>query len=332
MKSSGLYRVLMKSVPVHFPIMIKGPPGVGKSDLMAKVQKDLGCDLILMHPVVSDPTDAKGLPAQTGPYEADFIPFGDLKRMMEATRLTLVLVDDFGQAEEQVQKSFMQLVLARQINGKKISEHISFVFATNDRTHKSGVRGIIESMKTRVFSIIQFDFDLDDWVLWALDAGVPTEFIAYARFRPKCMSDFVPTAELTNGCCPRTFVQASKMYELGLDPRDEFEVLKGAVGEAEAGELTAFLKTYRELPSIDTVLLHPKTVKIPENPSVQYALVGAVAKRASEQTIERVIEFAGRLIPELNVLLLTLSEKECPEIVNTRAYIKWATENKGVLI
>lgn len=78
-----------------FPVLIKGKPGIGKTDLVAAAAAAANAELIISHPVVSDPTDFKGLPfAANG--EADFLLFGDLRKLIEATVLTVFFIDDIG--------------------------------------------------------------------------------------------------------------------------------------------------------------------------------------------------------------------------------------------
>ncbi len=125
-----------------------------------------------MHPVVSDPTDFKGLPGIIGD-KAEFLPFGDLRQMIEADKPTIVFLDDLGQAPAVVQAACMQLLLARQINGKKISGHIVFIAATNRREDRAGVTGILEPVKSRFKTILDLEVSADEWTEWAFKNNMP---------------------------------------------------------------------------------------------------------------------------------------------------------------
>jgi midasin (ATPase involved in ribosome maturation) len=87
MKASALKRLLLKAVPEHLPVLLVGQPGIGKTDIVTAAAAELGADLIVEHPVVSDPTDYKGLPFPTADG-AEFLPFGMLKQLISADRLT----------------------------------------------------------------------------------------------------------------------------------------------------------------------------------------------------------------------------------------------------
>ena len=55
---------LAKCVMAGEPVLIKGAPGIGKSDMVEQVARITKHDLIVSHPVVSDPPDYKGVPAK----------------------------------------------------------------------------------------------------------------------------------------------------------------------------------------------------------------------------------------------------------------------------
>jgi len=66
---------LSKSIPSIKPVLFTGAPGIGKSDIVAEACRIANADLIISHPVVSDPTDFKGFPFVVD-GKAIFLPFG----------------------------------------------------------------------------------------------------------------------------------------------------------------------------------------------------------------------------------------------------------------
>lgn len=143
MKPSQLAALLAKTIPGKRPVLIKGAPGIGKTDVVTQACQAAGADLVISHPVVSDPIDYKGLPALAD-GRAEFLPFGELRTLIEANSLTVFFLDDLGQAPPTVQAAAMQLILARRINGHLVSEQVCFVAATNRKQDKAGVTGDLE--------------------------------------------------------------------------------------------------------------------------------------------------------------------------------------------
>ncbi|MFY9327091.1 MAG: AAA family ATPase, partial [Georgfuchsia sp.] len=281
------------------PTLIVGAPGVGKSDLVAQAAKAANADLIISHPAVSDPTDAKGLPwpGKDGEH-ATFLPFGELAQALKATSRTVWFLDDLGQATAAVQASFMQLILARRVNGHLLPDAVTFVAATNRRGDKAGVNGILEPVKSRFKSIVELAPALEDWCHWAINAGVPAELIAFLRFRPELLHSFIPSADMENTPSPRTWHAVSDLMtktKLAQHTALLFPAVAGAVGEGAAIEFVSFLKTFRNLVSPDAILMAPDSAAIPEEPSALYAVSGALAHRATEANFDRVIKYLSRL-------------------------------------
>jgi hypothetical protein len=331
MRPAQLAELLRVTIPAGLPVLVKGAPGTGKSDIISQACQATGAELIIEHPVVSDPTDYKGLPFATA-SGAEFLPFGSLRRLIEAQVRTVFFLDDLGQAPASVQAACMQLLLARRINGHMVSDHVTFLAATNRHTDRAGVTGLLEPVKSRFVSIVELEPDVNDWVSWALTAGLPIELIAFIRFRPGLLWDFKPTNELKNTPCPRTVANVGRLMGIGLPHDVEYEVYSGAAGEGFAAEFMAFLKIYRTLPNIDTILMTPDKALVPDDPATLYAVAGALSRKASDQTIDRIITYADRLPTEFGVLLIRDCVHKAPTVTNSRAFIAWSSKHSDVLI
>ena len=60
---SQLAASLHFSLEHRFNILIVGAPGIGKTEIINQACDEAGMQMIVSHPVVSDPTDYKGLPS-----------------------------------------------------------------------------------------------------------------------------------------------------------------------------------------------------------------------------------------------------------------------------
>src|SRR5258708_1919078 len=296
---------------------------------------DAGADLILSHPAVADPTDAKGLPWVVD-GAATFLPFGELQQALQADRPTVWFLDDLGQASPAVQASYMQLLLARRVNGHCLSDHVTFIAAPNRRTDRAGVSGVLEPVKSRFGAIVELTVDVDDWCTWAIAKDLPPELIAFLRFRPELLCKFAASADLVNSPVPRTWHHLARLLALRLPPAVQVQAFAGAVGEGAATEFLAFLRLYRELPSVDAILLDPDSTAVPSSPAPLYALASALAARTLPTNFGRVARFVGRMVDdghgEFGVLLVRDAMQRQPGIIQTTAFVKLATSDLGALI
>ena len=332
MRATALKSVLSACIAARKPVLIKGAPGVGKSDIVSNAAREAGAELIIFHPVVSDPTDFKGLPGIVND-KAEFLPYGELRKLLDATTPTIGFFDDLGQAPMSVQAAAMQLLLAREINGHKISDFVTFVAATNRREDKAGVSGLLEPVKSRFATIVQLDVDVDDWINWALNENLPVEVIGYIKNRPEMLHKFAASADLVNSPSPRTVANLASLFEMKLPQEVELEVYTGAVGEPFAAEFLGFVKVYRDMIPPDMILLDPDNVAIPTNkPAVMYALCLALARKATENNFDRILRFSNRLPAEFNVLLVRDAIRVNAAVTTTKAFMEWASKNSDVML
>lgn len=331
MRPKDLTGYLDFAIKHSYPVLLTGPPGIGKSDIIKQAAAAAKFKLIISHPVVSDPTDYKGLPFPKTDGTADFLPFGELQQLISAKEKTVYFLDDLGQAPASVQAACMQLLLARRINGHKVSDKVTFLAATNRQQDRAGVTGILEPVKGRFVTIIGLEVNMDDWVTWALGNDMPTELIAFIRFRPELLDSFKPSKDLINTPTPRTIAAVGKQQADGLPQEYEYEVIKGAVGEAFAIEYTAFLKLFRELPSLDEIIMNPHHATVPKEPGALYAVASALAHKMNDQNIGAICSYLKRLPPENSVACMQDAAIKNASICKNRAYIEWGISKAGML-
>lgn len=335
---SGTTTAVVGCIEARQPLLIQGAPGGGKTSVIY-VGADLAGikpeNIILSHPVVEDPTDAKGIPWVVD-KTADFLPFGHLRRAMAAVEPTLWVIDDLGQASPAMQAAYMQLLLAREVNGHKIPDCVTFIAATNRRTDRAGVSGILEPVKSRFVSIVELESTVDDWTTWAIDNDQRPESIAFMRLRPDLLSSFEATADMSNSPCPRTWAHVTNILNMGLPKEVETAMVCGAVGDGAGMEFVGFLRMYQQLPSIDALLIDPQTGEIPSDPATLYAVTTGLATRVNDQTFGRIAEYADRILQaghgEFAALLLRDCLKRDETITQTTDFVRLASGPLGDLI
>lgn len=332
MKPSQLKEYLKFAIVNKEPVLLTSSPGVGKTAIIKQVCKELGVKLILSHPTISEPTDYKGLPfAVEG--EAEFLPYGDLRKLINAKETTVCLFDDIGQSSAMVQASLMQILWGGQIGNHEVSEHVTFLGATNRKQDKAGVTGLLEPVKSRFGGgIIELEVSVDDWVQWSLENDMPIELISFVRFKRTIFDDIKLSKEIVNTISPRTVAAVGRVQSKGLSKSLYSEVFKGIAGEVFSTEYCAFLKYFDEMPDIDQIILNPEGTEIPKSVGVRYALTGALSDKADATTIESILKYTSRpeFDPELQTACMKniAHGKNTKSVFDTRAFTEWAAKNK----
>jgi hypothetical protein len=246
-------------------------------------------------------------------------------------------MDDLGQAPPAVQASYMPWLLARRCGDHCLPEHVTIIAATNRRTDRAGVSGVLEPVKSRFAAIVELEPDLDEWCTWALNqSNIPPELVAFLRFRRELLCQFTPSADLINCPLPRTWAAAGRLLGLKLPAEVEAAALAGAVGEGAAVELMGFLQMFRQLPNIDGILADPNAQAIPTQTAVLYAVSTALASRANEKNFSRVARYTERLVEaghgEFAAMLLRDSCRRAPAVMTTPTFVRLSAGELGQLI
>ena len=312
MRARDITAALTAILPDGPPVLLWGAPGIGKSDLVLQATQNLDWDLIVSHPVVDNPTDAKGFPwlhtsGENGETVAEFVPFGTLRRAMAATKPTAWFLDDLGQAIPAVQGAYMQLVLARRINGHVLPDCVRFVAASNRSEDRAGASKMITPILNR-FCHLDLEVSVEDWQAWALDAGIAPDVRAFINWRPSLLHQFDPKTGDKAFPTPRSWEFVSR-HALSCPESVLLPVVSGDVGQAAAAQYIAFRRVYQSLPDIDAMLHNPATVAVPgeDKPDVLYATVGALVEKAKACPLPQLDNcgvLAARLPAEYGVLLV----------------------------
>jgi len=313
------------------PFMLVGSPGIGKTDIITQACEALNYGMLVEHPVLSDPTDMKGLPwIKKGKDCATFVPFGNVHRIINAKRPLVVFIDDIGQASPAVQASYMQPILARRINGHDVPDCVRFVAATNRRQDRAGVSGILEPVKSRFATIIHLQPDREAWMDWAVENKVRPEIRAFINWKPELFFKHEPTADITNAPCPRTWAAASRLTDTGLTGHSLIAAVAGAVGDGAATEFVGFLNVYGELPTYDEIASDPAGATVPMGVSSLYAVAAMVAENTTTgKSLNAAFTYALRLPEEFGVLLVRDIVRANKNVVKSREFLEFLKTDLG---
>lgn len=334
MKPSTAAQIIEKMVLNYKPVLLVGMPGIGKTSIVEQIQEKTNSDMLVSHPVVNDPTDAKGFPCVIDGV-AQFLPFGDLEFAINYSGERLIwFLDDLGQARPAVQATYMQLLLARRINGHKLPDSVVFIAATNRREDRAGVSGILEPVKSRFHMIIEIEPDVESFITWGLTSQrIRKEVIACLRLFPELLVS-PPSREIKPSANPRVWEFASQILDSNFAPALIQDSLTSCIGEEAGSQLYGMITVFKNLPSVTNIIKAPGSVEFPTNPSSLHALCTVLAKylKKKPEKVDPIFKFAGRLPGDFSVCLIRDSLALCPELADTKAFQKWSSDNVDLFI
>ena len=351
MRSSQVTLAIKTCLLADQPVMLHGSPGAGKSQVVKQVTKELGMGFIDVRLSQLDPVDLRGVPSidqaaqMTTWNPPDFLPRTEAMGGKHPDTGVLFL-DEINSAAQGTAAAAYQLVLDRRLGDYELPEGWRIVAAGNRSTDRALVNEMSTALKNR-FSHLDYEVNNDDWTQWAFGNEIHESVIGFLRFQPMLLNEFEErnqTAEEKNRVkklknakafgTPRSWEFVSNIMKTNPPKEIEFELIAGTVGEGAAASFFAYLKFYRDMPSIDEILLNPKKAPIPakNQPATTWAVCTALAMRSDKDNLSTVLEYTSRLEREYQVLVVKDSLSRDRSLGNTTALHKWAAENSGVLI
>jgi hypothetical protein len=110
----------------------------------------------------------------------------------------------------------------------------------------------------------------------------------------------------------------------------EAQLLEGTIGQATTIELVAFLRLFRQLPSIPEILLNPDTAPVPDEPSARIAVATALGRVLTDHSIAKGMRYLERMPTELRVLAMRDAAARDRAITHTPEFVRFGVEHAEV--
>ncbi len=184
MKASAVEHSLRTLVAARQPVFVWGPPGVGKSSIIAQLAKALNLSLRDIRALLLDPVDLRGLP-----YVAEGRSKWAIPEFLPADGAGILFLDELNAAPAMVQAAFYQLVLDRRLGEYMLPDDWVIIAAGNRDGDRAHTNRMPTPLRNR-FVHLDFEVDSQEWSEWAIGTGIRPEVIAFIRFRPQLLSAF----------------------------------------------------------------------------------------------------------------------------------------------
>lgn len=324
----------------HTPVMLWGPPGVGKSQMVAQVAEKHSVPVIDIRLSQMEPSDLRGIPFRIDQHVEWAIP-AMLPDANRHGKEGILFLDEITSAPPSVSAAAYQLILDRRLGAYQVPSGWA-IFAAGNR---QGDRGVTYSMPAPLanrFSHFEVDVNLDDWVTWAYAYGIDERVIGFLRFRPELLFDFDPAHNPVAFPSPRSWEFAHRaLHKFDSNQEMLIGALQACVGPAAGIELAAFVENLDQLPDIDDIV-NGEAVKVPKEIDLQYAVASALVGRAikakdtanAATVIGNILEFAGSFPQrEMGVMLVSdLHRAIGQDLFSVPQFAKWAKAVADVML
>ncbi len=196
-------------------VLLEGPTGIGKSEVVRRVAGRLGIATAVLDLSLLEPPDLVGLPVIHEGRTAYALP-----QVLPREGAGILMLEELNRAERYIQQPALQLLTARRLHEYELPPDWVCFAAVNPESADYQVTPLDRALRAR-FLTLAVRADRSAWLAWAQTHGVHPAVISLAQAHERILDD-VP---------PRTWTYASEILA-ALRPADlaDGALLRDALG------------------------------------------------------------------------------------------------------
>ena len=338
--NKGLPLKLMPSV------MLWGSPGVGKSQGIRQIAKEIGentgktVNVTDVRLLLFSPIDLRGIPTANEDKTLAVWLKPQIFQLDDSDDvINILFLDEITAAPQSVQAAAYQITLDRVIGEHKLPDNCIVIAAGNRTTDKSVAFKMPKALANRLLHL-EIEISFDSWRQWAVRSGINDKVLGYLSFRQDALMAFDAASEELAFATPRSWEMVSNILNSVNNDEDAvFSLISGLVGIGAASEFRTWCKVYQNLPDVSDIF-EGKNCSVPKSPDELYALCSAMTMYASQHRddmtmIENSINYASKLPPDFSVVLLrdymSIEKGYRRKLMSLPVFQKWV-QSKGSLL
>lgn len=157
------------------PVLLEGPTGIGKSQIVEALGRTLGIDVVVLDLSLLEPPDLVGLPVIEGGCTRYARP-----AELPTGGAGVLMLEELNRAELPVMQPALQLLSARRLHGYVLPPGWSCIAAVNPEGGDYRVTTLDPALRSR-FLQLEVCADRESWLAWATQANVHPVIVGVVR-------------------------------------------------------------------------------------------------------------------------------------------------------
>lgn len=288
---SNIYCEIVKkgiSPKVLPSVMLWGPPGVGKSQAIRQIAKNIKKNtgketrITDVRLLLFNPIDLRGIPTSNADKTLAIWLKPQIFQMDPSDDIVNILfLDEISAAPQSVQAAAYQITLDRVVGEHKLPDNCIIIAAGNRVTDKSVSFKMPKALANRLLHI-EVEGSFESWQNWAVRAGVNPKVIGFLSFRTDKLFGFDPKSDDLAFATPRSWEMVSNLLNNVCDNVETmYPLIAGLIGSGLALEFRSWCKIHFKLPKTKDIFTG-KYVEVPTSSDVLYALISSMTAYAKE--------------------------------------------------
>ena len=215
-------------------VMLWGPPGVGKSQAIRQIAKniegrtDKKTKITDVRLLLFNPIDLRGIPTSNADKTLAVWLKPQIFQMDPGEDVVNILfLDEISAAPQSVQAAAYQITLDRVVGEHKLPENCIVIAAGNRTTDKSVAFKMPKALANRLLHI-EVEGSFKAWKQWAIRSGIHPKVLGFLTFRQNYLMKFDAATEELAFATPRSWEMVSNLLNYVSDNVDKmFPMISG---------------------------------------------------------------------------------------------------------
>lgn len=328
-------------------VLLVGPPALAKTSRIEDTARALNYDFEVSTPGIQERTDFGGVFCpDVAAGVCRLLPLEQFDRLRKATKPTLWLWDDLGNAPTDVQAALKGLVT----RGGPFYRHpyVTIWAATNRPGDKTGVNSLHEALRSEfhfAFAIAtpgqeekpdgativrSWKEEIDAWCDWAFDQNADPAIVAWHRSTTgRTLYQWKPHADPAIRMPDfRSWHTVIRAFKAGVA---DLSTVGAAIGKPAAAEFMAYARLADKLPTPEQVWMDPLGAPVPsqDDPASLYLCAGMLSAAVTDKHAGAFCQYIDRM-PRVFAALAGRDafRKLGAKLSGSRDWAKWWVKNE----
>ena len=324
-------------------VHLMGEPGVGKTAMHKEIIARTGYRGVYIDGPNTD-VGQSGMPIPNHETRTlDFYPAGHYG--LHLNEPLVIMIDEWTKTDDYVRNTLHPLLHERRLGEFQLHPD-SIVFTTGNMD----ADGVGDSSKAHTRNrqtwLTYMKPTAKEWCVWASNAGIAPEVIAWVHEYEHCMASYMDggqeknpyifnpnDASQTSFVSPRSLAKASH-WVLRRDRITEnafIAALDGTIGFSASRDMQAYIELADQLPTREAIEKDPDSALVPNSPAAQCILVFKATQIASKDNYATWMRYIKRMPKEVQAVFIN-SILEMPSkkawVMTHPTFVTWARENQ----
>lgn len=338
---------LILSTPMN-RYLLQGEAGIGKSSLLEALGKALPTHEIAYIDVPNMDLGDIAMPVINHETKTTaYYPNARFK--MHTGKPVIIMLDEFTKGADPVKNMLHPLLEVANPRLGDVSVHPESIIFLTGNLGTDGLGDVLKAhSRNRIVPLHVAKPSSEQWIEWAMNHDVAPEVVAFAQQFPQIFASYTDPSQQDNPyiynpkkmqtafISPRSLERVSNIVKVRneIDTETLIAGLSGAIGEAGARDMQAFIEYSDQLPKWEAILKDPKNTPIPKSAGASAITIFGAISNMTKDAITPFMQYLERFEPEWQACFaINIAKTPSKQSIafSSSKFADWVQKNEDLL-